>query len=221
MSRAIALVLLAVIGFELAAYFSGRTRRSERGASVHRLEQPAAEPAQEAPILVVREPLSTPGGEAGAHSKPLSPDPESALRVSPRRVRVERPDGTEVWLEMHPVEKHEDRDQFPPVGSSLVDGVLTIFHANGAVAEIGGWDGSARQGLWTYFEDNGMKVLENEYIGGLAHGKILQWSEVDGSLRSEGMAVNGQLDGPCRFWNADGTLDTIRTGTYRAGTKVP
>ncbi|HMC90237.1 MAG TPA: hypothetical protein VKI17_11855 [Gemmataceae bacterium] len=66
-------------------------------------------------------------------------------------------------------------------------------------------DESVPHGLVTTFRDDGSRLAETTYQGGVAHGPYRDyWS--NGLLACEGLYANGSQEGEWRFYNPDGTL---------------
>jgi antitoxin component YwqK of YwqJK toxin-antitoxin module len=70
----------------------------------------------------------------------------------------------------------------------------------------------------TYFA-SGQLESRVEYDNGRREG-LAQRFFGNGSKQSEGRYAEGRMEGAWRFWNADGSTDTERTGTYHAGDRI-
>lgn len=151
-------------------------------------------------------------------------EPKSEVRAdlpksSVRTLRVARKDGTMVELEFHPVEPSIAEQGYPPLGSIFEDGFLTVYHANGYIAEAGPYDGKRKQGVWTYWSESGTPLLEGQYVDGKTEGPWRAWSE-DGRLVGDVNTLQGEFHGFCQFWNSKGQPDEEKTGTYERGRKL-
>lgn len=65
----------------------------------------------------------------------------------------------------------------------------------------------------------GVHKASTRYRDGVPHGLAREWHR-NGRLAAEGWYSAGLRDGEWVFWSADGTLDPLRSGLYRAGRKA-
>jgi antitoxin component YwqK of YwqJK toxin-antitoxin module len=70
----------------------------------------------------------------------------------------------------------------------------------------------------TYFA-SGQLESRVEYADGRRSGLASRYF-ANGTKQSEGRFSAGLMEGEWKFWNADGSLDAERTGTYHAGDKI-
>jgi antitoxin component YwqK of YwqJK toxin-antitoxin module len=70
----------------------------------------------------------------------------------------------------------------------------------------------------TYFA-NGQVDTECSVRDGQRDGTCRRFY-ADGTKQSEGSYSAGKMEGEWTFWRRDGSLDTERSGTYAGGTKV-
>ena len=61
--------------------------------------------------------------------------------------------------------------------------------------------------------------MEGYYERGLADGHWRAWYP-NGGARIDAYCRAGELDGFCRFWLEDGSLDESRTGNYERGVRL-
>ncbi|MDD3876558.1 MAG: hypothetical protein PHT69_08045 [Bacteroidales bacterium] len=69
----------------------------------------------------------------------------------------------------------------------------------------GHYKNSQRDGIWTYYYDNGNKWSEAVYTDGINNGKTTTWYE-NGKMRYEGQYAEGEKIGNWKFWTEDGEL---------------
>ena len=97
--------------------------------------------------------------------------------------------------------------------------MLTIFHPDGTVAEVGGWDGNLRQGYWEDYETNGQRILAGSYFDGRAVGPWTAWHS-NGVMAAHGETFDGKFEGLRTEWDEHGVLNAELSGFYSQGTKV-
>lgn len=124
------------------------------------------------------------------------------------------------------------------------DGTIscTLYHENGKLATKGTYSSThIRISNWTFYNEEGYKVLSENYKNGKLHGTrftyfdngkvsdesnyvedVLHgpWFEYtsSGHRRLEAHYVHGKLDGSYKFWTIDGILSI--EGKYRLGTQI-
>jgi len=74
-------------------------------------------------------------------------------------------------------------------------GTYTTWYENGQKKQEGSLKSGEQEGLWTRWDGNGQKTFEGSY-------------------------KNGEREGPCTYWGEDGSINTSRSGIYKAGKKV-
>lgn len=130
-----------------------------------------------------------------------------------------------------------------PFRSGVRHGEWEILRADGTLEASGHYDQGLREGLWEHWSATGALVESFEYHAGAMHGDWSAWSDdgvlvgtghyednlrsgrwvlyySDGRVKESGLFVNGLREGPWEFFDDLG-LPTVRTGTYRAGVKLP
>ena len=76
-----------------------------------------------------------------------------------------------------------------------MEGYWMVYHKNGQLSRKGNYRNSKREGYWLRYWDNGQ-------------------------LFAKGNSKNGEMEGFWEWFNEDGTVDTVFTGTYKNGVKV-
>ena len=76
-----------------------------------------------------------------------------------------------------------------------------------------------REGLWLGWHRNGQKESEGEFKSGKREGRWT-FSFDNGQKSAEGEYRNGKAEGPWTIWNKDSTLNTEKSGIYKADKKV-
>lgn len=69
-------------------------------------------------------------------------------------------------------------------------------------------------GKRTYWDENGQKSFEEEFVDGMLQGIYREWHD-NGGLQSEDVYIDGKLFGTSLVWDENGAL--IRRAEYRAG----
>ena len=69
----------------------------------------------------------------------------------------------------------------------------------------GTFKGEKRNGLWTYYYENGNKWSEAEFVDGVYNGKSVTWFE-NGKKRYEGFYKDGKQTGKWKFWDEQGNF---------------
>jgi antitoxin component YwqK of YwqJK toxin-antitoxin module len=192
------------------------------------------------PLVEAEPPVDAPAGEdasAGEAPEPRAPpgvsrveDPSDPRPGDLVRVREFHENGRMATERTERVEEG---------GARIRTGAMKAWHDNGQVYVEGGYDEQGRKtGRWRYWRPDGRLVLEGDYLDNLREGVWVE-SYPNGQKRSEGLYHVGLLEGPWRywhengqqlaegeyvnslrqgvwlFWNADGTVDEARAGTYR------
>ena len=122
-------------------------------------------------------------------------------------------------------------------------GKATAYFPNGAVDHTGELVDGKRVGTWSFFHPTGEPLMEMTHVDGQIEGTVVRRfpngnlqatlvyekgllqgpSEVlfvDGKLRSKGSYKDGARVGVWEDYNADGSQDPLRSGTYEAGVRV-
>ena len=76
------------------------------------------------------------------------------------------------------------------------------------------------EGEWISYHDNGQLYSKGNYKNGKAEGEwfIYFWS--NGQLMRKGNYKNGKREGAWVEYHTDGTLDRVRSGTFKNGVKI-
>lgn len=98
----------------------------------------------------------------------------------------------------------------------LEDGPWNWWYADGTPMSIGVFEAGERVGSWIFYYPSGALAVRGTYADGGGNGPWVHFHE-NGLKAAEGELRDDQLDGPWRVWNADGSLNLERTGTYRDG----
>ena len=75
------------------------------------------------------------------------------------------------------------------------------------------------EGLWTYWSDQGHKMMEGEYKNGVAAGRWCYWRD-SGQKWKEGTLMGETPEGRWTYWSKDGFVDPEQSGIYKDGKKV-
>lgn len=100
--------------------------------------------------------------------------------------------------------------------------ILVLVGALGLGATIllgQGRDGGSDENAQTTYFASGQLESRVEYVEGRREG-LAQRYFANGTKQSEGHFAAGLMEGDWSFWNADGSLDADRTGTYKAGERI-
>jgi len=92
--------------------------------------------------------------------------------------------------------------KFATTGLRLFHGPMISFYANGKVEAVGQSEEGFRTGKWTFFDQNGNKVGETEFLAGNYHGRRVEFA--NGKLTLEENWVNGKRQGPQSAFDANG-----------------
>jgi hypothetical protein len=162
-----------------------------------------------------RNPSAAPGTVVVDVDRGTVPSPHG----SPRQVLLRSPDGELVEVELRKAQPYIDPNAYPPPNSVLEGTQLTVLHSNGAVAEVGEFDGKHRVGHWSFWSEDGRLIMEGEFASGLAQGLWRAWHD-NGRPAGETGTKAGEFHGECRFWRADGSFDSQRSGWYEMGVRA-
>ena len=96
------------------------------------------------------------------------------------------------------------------------DGPSKGWYPNGNMKQVWNWKNGYKDGLQSYWFENGQLFYEGIFVDGLKEDKWTWWYE-DGTKEMEKSYKNGRLDGLWRWWNETGEL--MKSGTYVNGMK--
>lgn len=82
-----------------------------------------------------------------------------------------------------------------PEGERLFHGPMISFYASGRVEAIGQAEDGFRTGKWVFYDEQGIKTGETEFLKGDFHGRRVFFNP-DGTLKSEENWVKGMRQGP-------------------------
>lgn len=102
-------------------------------------------------------------------------------------------------------------------GMPVAHGPYVSFHANGSKKAVGQHVDGAQSGLWTFFDENGVKTEEIEFSGGNYNGKRVQYF-ANGKSRMVEQYVKGKRNGLVQEFSEDGKL--VRQAQYQDGHQV-
>jgi len=92
--------------------------------------------------------------------------------------------------------------------------------AEGDFVGMGSFRAGRREGRWTYYYPGAGQVnAEGAYIDGQRTGQWLRY-HADGTTAAELMYQDDEWHGECRFYELDGSLDSLRTGRYAVGQRI-
>ena len=80
-------------------------------------------------------------------------------------------------------------------------------------------DDGIHVGHWIAWHKNGQKATEGVFKNGSAEGRWSGWYTT-GQKRMEGELEDGEEEGRWTYWNEDGSVDTLKSGVYKAGEKI-
>jgi len=80
-----------------------------------------------------------------------------------------------------------------------------FFHRSGKTAATGGYIGKIKDGIWKYYDENGIFYLQESYKAGVKHGKFLQFTS-EGKLMEEINYEDGLKHGPWIKYFSEGPL---------------
>lgn len=127
----------------------------------------------------------------------------NGLYITPRMMSPQIPMDTLVTQDDVPFDLH-------------LQGMLTQWYDNGAMAMQGQFHNGVQQGLTTTWYSNGAKEREGHYIDGLKEGQWTSWY-AGGEKSLEGNYVHDQEDGLWTGWYENGQKS--EEGSYQAGQK--
>jgi len=90
-------------------------------------------------------------------------------------------------------------------GTPIAHGPYVSYHQNGQKKAVGQHVDGARSGLWTFFDENGVKTEEIDFSGGNYHGKRVQYFPT-GKPRKVEQYVNGRRNGLFQEFSDDGKV---------------
>ncbi|QSQ24759.1 hypothetical protein JY651_07385 [Pyxidicoccus parkwayensis] len=85
----------------------------------------------------------------------------------------------------------------------IAHGPYVSFHPNGQKKAVGQHSNGAQTGLWTFFDENGVKTEEIEFSGGNYHGKRTQFFGT-GQKKLEEHWVSGKREGTAVAYSENG-----------------
>lgn len=101
--------------------------------------------------------------------------------------------------------------------------ICALVGLGGLAAALGASDTrgahDAANVVTSYFS-SGQLQSEIAIEDGRKHGPCRRWF-ANGELEAEGRYEAGRMEGEWSFFRADGSLDRARSGTYRAGERLP
>ena len=84
----------------------------------------------------------------------------------------------------------------------------------GEVESEGVYEDGLRAGRWTFRFESGKRRETGKYEDGQREGRWFGYDEAGGKV-SQGSYERGRRDGAWSYWNADGSLDEARSGSFR------
>ncbi|WP_257458119.1 toxin-antitoxin system YwqK family antitoxin [Archangium lipolyticum] len=90
-------------------------------------------------------------------------------------------------------------------GMPIAHGPYMSFHANGQKKAVGQHVDGAQSGMWTFYDENGVKTEEIEFSGANYHGKRVQYFS-NGKPRVVEQYVKGKRNGLVQEFSEDGKL---------------
>ena len=94
------------------------------------------------------------------------------------------------------------------------NGVWTYYEENGRIMKQGEYKAEKKQGKWIYY-DNGQKESERSYNEGERHGLSIEWGKDGNTLRSIVNYKDGEMHGLGEEYGLDGDVDEV--GQYQNG----
>jgi antitoxin component YwqK of YwqJK toxin-antitoxin module len=153
-----------------------------------------------------------------------------------------RSEGEQIDSEWSAFDAHTARNATPRE-AARVEGLVTLWNAQGGKSGEGRLERGAKQGPWTFWHDNGTVRWQGTFEDDVPIGRE-RASYDNGQLHYEGELDedgrtglyrywydNGQLEleaefaddarhGRCRHWTRDGAFDPAASGVYAKGRKV-
>ena len=103
------------------------------------------------------------------------------------------------------------------------EGAIVVYFKSGQLRNKGTFKNGKREGPWVHYHDNGRLGSKGNYKNDKSEGAWVSYYE-NGQLKSKG---NYKIDGIYSgyygawvFYNKDGTLNQLHTGTYKDGVKM-
>ncbi len=84
-------------------------------------------------------------------------------------------------------------------------GVMTEFHANGALQSRSGVSNGLLEGISEGWYTNGQIQVRERFVAGVSHGPRVKWHP-NGRNLSEANIVQGNIEGVFRRWHENGSL---------------
>jgi len=85
------------------------------------------------------------------------------------------------------------------------NGTWESWHENGKRKEFGLYVNGKKEGMWTFFDEYGMKIVEQSYKKNRTEGKFISY-HMTGQKAEEGAYNNGLKEGTWYTWDAKGKL---------------
>ncbi|NVJ03276.1 hypothetical protein HV824_34915 [Myxococcus sp. AM009] len=102
-------------------------------------------------------------------------------------------------------------------GMPVAHGPYVSYHLNGQKKVVGQHADGAQSGVWTFFDENGVKTEEIEFVGGNYHGRRLQYFGTGVTKVAEHW-VAGKREGSAVTYAENG--QKLSEQMYRAGHAV-
>ncbi|NMO15732.1 hypothetical protein HPC49_16030 [Pyxidicoccus fallax] len=99
----------------------------------------------------------------------------------------------------------------------VAHGPYVSYHANGQKKAVGQHANGAQSGVWSFFDENGVKTEEIEFSGGNYHGRRTQFF-VTGQKKLVDQWVSGKREGTAVAFAENG--QKVSEVTYKAGHPV-
>lgn len=90
-------------------------------------------------------------------------------------------------------------------GENLADGFHEIKYPNGQLKSAGTISNGKKEGLWTYYYENGVKWSECNFQAGVSHGKVVSYHP-NGQVNYLGYFTGGTKSGIWQFYDSEGKL---------------
>jgi len=100
----------------------------------------------------------------------------------------------------------------------LKHGRLVEWYENGQISVDERWNMDQRDGLQTFWYEDGTKQREMMFSNGMAHGPFRRWGP-NGQLMEEGAHTNNAYSGIWYYWKPDGSCDWIKN--HDTGETIP
>lgn len=89
--------------------------------------------------------------------------------------------------------------------SDLEDGFHELKYPNGNMKSTGTISNGKKEGLWTYFRENGLKWSECEFLNGKPNGKVVSY-HTNEKIYYIGYFTNGEKTGNWMFYDENSNL---------------